>query len=160
MWREVNEFFHGRNLERTNLQEILLSHNYFKKIQKSFAHPFDVDYVFITNNKSKKLVKLSKLPDQYSFILGAHLLVTFNETFFEEFEDDTKELLISQEIDKIEFNTEKGTIKLTTNPLISTSSGIIDKFTLENDKNANKLEREYLSQLNDKEKENKKNNKK
>jgi hypothetical protein len=31
---------------------------YFKKIEKSFAHPFNVKYVFITNNKSKKLIKI------------------------------------------------------------------------------------------------------
>jgi len=124
--------------------------SYFKKIEKNFAHPFDVNYVYITNNKLRKLVKITKLPDQYSFILGAHCLVTFNEDFFDNFEDDTKDILISQEIDKVEFNTEKGTIKLTTNPLISTSSGIIDKFTFENVKNANQLEREYLAQSNDK----------
>jgi hypothetical protein len=127
--------------------------SYFKKVAKNFAHPFDVDYVYITNNKLKKLVKISKLPDQYAFILGANLLVTFNEVFYDNFDDDTKDLLISQEIDKIEFNTEKGTISLTTNPLISTSSGIIDKFSIENVKNANQLERQFFSQLKDKEKE-------
>jgi len=127
--------------------------SYFKKIEKNFAHPFDVNYIYITNNKLKKLVKVTRLPDQFSFILGAHVLVTFNEVYFDNFDDDTKDILINQEIDKIEFNTEKGIIKITTNPLISTSSGIIDKFSFENVKNANKLEREFESQLKDKKEE-------
>ena len=127
--------------------------SYFKKIDKKFAHPFDINYIYITNNKLKKLVKVTRLPDQFSFILGAHVLVTFNEIYFDNFDNDTKDILINQEIDKIEFNTEKGVIKIITNPLISTSSGIIDKFTFENVKNANKLEREFQAQLNDKEKE-------
>ena len=127
--------------------------SYFKKIEKTFAHPFDVNYIYITNNKLKKLVKVTRLPDQYSFVLGAQVLVTFNEIYFDKFDDDTKDILINQEIDKIEFNTEKGIIKITTNPLISTSSGIIDKFSFESVKNANKLEREFQAQLNDKDKE-------
>lgn len=127
--------------------------SYFKKIEKNFAHPFDINYIYITNNKLKKLIKITRLPDQYSFIMGAQVMVMFNEVYFDSFEDDTKDILINQEIDKIEFNTEKGIIKITTNPLISTSSGIIDKFSFESVKNANKLEREFQSQLNDKEKD-------
>lgn len=128
---------------------------YFEKINEYFAHSFDVKYVFVTNDKSKKLVKVSKLSDPFSFLLNAHVLVTFNEKFFENFDDQTKSILIEQEIDKIECESEKGTITINTNPLISTSSGIIEKFSLDLVRNANKLEREFLSQIKDKEKEEK-----
>lgn len=126
---------------------------YFEDIEKNFAHPFDVKYVFITNNTSKKLIKVNKLSDQLNFLLNAHVLVTINETFFDNFEDDTKVILINQELDKIECNAENGQVKINSNPLISTSSGIIEKYTLESVKNANELERQYLSQLKEKEKE-------
>jgi hypothetical protein len=128
---------------------------YFENIEKNLAHAFDVKYVFVTNDKSKKLIKVSKLSDPFLFLLNAHILVTFNEKFFENFDDQEKEILISQELDKIECDAEKGQVKINSNPLISTSSGIIEKFTLELVKNANKLEREYLAQLKEKEKEEK-----
>lgn len=129
--------------------------DYFKNIEQNFAFAFDVKYVFVTNDKSKKLIKVNKLSDQFSFLLNAHILVTFNEDFFEKFEEQDKEILINQELDKIECDAEKGQVKINSNPLISTSSGIIEKFTLEGVKNANKLEREYLSQKKDSESDNK-----
>jgi len=128
---------------------------YFEKIEKNFSHPFDVNYVFVTNNKLKKLIKISKIPDQYSFLLNAQVLVTFNENFFDNFDEQNKSILVEQELDKLECDSEKGTITINGNPLISTSSGILDKFSLELVKNANRLEREYLSQLKEKEKESK-----
>lgn len=126
---------------------------YFEAIENNFAYSFDINYVFITNDKAKKLIKVSKLPDQISFLLNAHILVTFNEKFFDNFDDDTKTILINQELDKIECEAEKGTVKINSNPLINTSSGIIEKFTLDGVKNANELERHYLAQLKEKEKE-------
>jgi len=126
---------------------------YFENIEDKFAHPFDVNYVFITNDKAKRLMKISKLSDQLSFLLSAHILVTFNENFFDHFDDTTKTILINQELDKIECEGEKGTVKINSNPLINTSSGIIEKFTLDGVKNANELERHYLAQIKEKEKE-------
>lgn len=128
---------------------------YFDNIESNFAYAFDINYVFITNDKSKKLIKVSKLSDQIAFLLNAHILVTFNEKFFDNFDDDTKTILINQELDKIECEGEKGTVKINSNPLINTSSGIIEKFTLEGVKNANELERHYLAQQKEKEKEEK-----
>ena len=128
---------------------------HFEKITEQFIFPFDIKFVFLTNNKSKKLIKISKISDQFSFLLDAHLLVTFNEDFYQHFDDENTTILIEQEIDKIEANGENGKVTLNNNPLISTSSGILEKFTLELVRNANKLEREYLSQIKDKAKENK-----
>jgi hypothetical protein len=129
--------------------------SYFEKIESNFTHPFNINYVFLTNDKSKKLIKVSKIPKPYEFILDAQILVTFNENFFENFEDQTKTILIEQELDKIECDALKDEIKINNNSLINTSSGIIEKFTLDLVKNANRLEREYLAQLKEKEKENK-----
>lgn len=129
--------------------------SYFEKIESNFTHPFNINYVFLTNDKSKKLIKVSKIPKPYEFILDAQVLVTFNENFFENFEEQTKSILIEQELDKIECDALKDEVKINNNSLINTSSGIIEKFTLELVKNANRLEREYLAQLKEKEKENK-----
>lgn len=127
----------------------------FQKIIEQFAFPFDLKFVFVTNNKSKKLIKISKISDQFSFLLDAHLLVTFNEDFYQHFDEQNTTILIEQEIDRIEANGENGKVTLNNNPLISTSSGILEKFTLDFVKNANKLEREYLSQIKDKDNESK-----
>jgi len=125
---------------------------YFNKVEKSFALPMDVKFVFLSNNKQKKLIKLSKLSDTYSYLLDADIMVIVNEDYFDNFDDQTKIILVEQEIDKIEFNMDKGTITIK-EPEINTSYGIIEKYTLKLVENANKLQKEYESQKKDKQKE-------
>lgn len=123
--------------------------DYFSKIEKTFAMPMDVKFVFVSNTKQKRLIKISKIADTYSYLLNSDLLVSFNEDYFDNFDEQTKQILIEQEIDKIEFDLEKGTIKIKV-PEINTSPGIIEKFTLKLVENANKLEKEYEKQKKDK----------
>lgn len=123
--------------------------DYFSKIEKTFAMPMDVKFVFVSNSKQKRLIKISKIADTYSYLLNSDLLVSFNEDYFDNFDEQTKQILIEQEIDKIEFDLEKGTIKIKV-PEINTSPGIIEKFTLKLVENANKLEKEYEKQKKDK----------
>jgi len=125
---------------------------YFDKIEKSFAYPMDLKFVFLANNKQKKLIKISKLNDVYSYLLDADLSVIFNEEYFNNFDDQAKQILIEQELDKIEFNMDKGTV-LIKEPEINTSTGIIEKFTLKLVENANRLQKEFESQKKEKEKE-------
>lgn len=123
--------------------------DYFSKIEKTFAMPMDIRFVFVSNSKQKKLIKISKIADTYSYLLNADILVSFNEDYFDNFDEQSKQILIEQEIDKIEFDLEKGVIKIKV-PEINTSSGIIEKFTLKLVENANKLEKEYEKQKKDK----------
>jgi len=123
--------------------------DYFKNIESGFAMPMDVKFTFVSNNKQKKLINITKISDTYSYLLNSDLLVVFNEDYFENFDDQTKLILIEQEIDKIEFDLDKGTIKIK-QPEINTSSGIIEKFTLKLVENANRLQKEYEKQKKDK----------
>lgn len=125
---------------------------YFKGIERSFALPMDINFVFVANSKQKKLIKISKISDTYAYLLNADILVVFNEDYYNNFEDQTKQILIEQEIDKIEFDLEKGTIKIK-EPEINTSSGIIEKFSLKAVENANTIQRLYEKQKKDKQKE-------
>ena len=130
-----------------SLSDEIIDH--FNKIEKSFALPMDVKFVYVANSKQKKLVKISKISDTYSYLLDADLLVVFNEDYFANFDDGVKQILIEQEIDKIEFDLEKGTIKIK-EPEINTSSGIIEKFSLKSVENANTVQRLYEKQKKDK----------
>lgn len=123
--------------------------DYFKKIENSFAMPMDVKFKFMSNSKQKKLINITKISDTYSYLLDSDILVVFNEDYFDNFDDQTRQILIEQEIDKIEFDLEKGTIKIK-QPEINTSCGIIEKFTLKLVENANKLQKEYEKQKKDK----------
>jgi len=122
---------------------------YFKKVEKQFAMPMDVKFIFVANSKQKRLIKISKITDVYSYLLGADLMVTFNEDYFNDFDEQTRQILTEQEIDTIEFDLEKGTIRIK-QPEINTSSGIIEKFTLKLVENANRLQNEYEKQKKDK----------
>jgi len=132
--------------------------DYFEKIEKTFVFPIDLKFVFLANSKQKKLIKISRLTDVYSYLLDADISVIFNEEYFNNFDDQSKLILIEQELDKIEFNIEKGTITLK-EPEINTSSGIIEKFTLKLVENANRLQKEFESQKKEKEKEKKESSK-
>ncbi len=118
---------------------------FFEEMQNKLALPVDLKYVFQANIKQKTLVTIKKIPDNYSVLLGADLLVTFNEDFFDVFDEDSKKILIDQELAKVEFNTEKGTLKIVQADLI-TSSLIIKKYTLEKVEKANQVKDLYKDQ--------------
>ncbi len=121
----------------------------FRDIEAAFAMPMDIKFTFVANSKQKKLVKITKISDTFAYLLDSDLLVVFNEDYFDNFDDQTKQILIEQEIDKIEFDLEKGTIRIK-EPEINTSSGIIEKFSLKLVENANRLQKEYEKQKKDK----------
>jgi hypothetical protein len=123
--------------------------SYFKSVEDEFAFPLNLDYSFISSDKQKKLVKIIKIPDTYSILTNTDLLVIINEEYFYNFDDMSKRILFEQEIDRIEVNFEKGTIKIG-KPSVSTSFGIIKKFKIENIENALKLEKEFENQKIDK----------
>lgn len=122
---------------------------YFKNIEQEFTFALNLDYSFISNNKQKKLIKISKIPDTYSLLTNSDLLVLINEDYFYSFDEMSKRILFEQEIDRIEINFEKGQIKIG-KPSVNTSFGIIKKFKIENVENALKLEKEFENQKNDK----------
>ena len=58
--------------------------------------PFNVAFKLLGNAKQKKLVDVTKVPDQYAFLMQTHVLVSVNESFMQAFEGEPEltEILI------------------------------------------------------------------
>jgi len=128
--------------------------DHFLSIEKEFNLPMDITFHYLSNTKQKQLIKFVKIPDQYSceISLNSDILVIFNEEYFDNFDEKSKKILIEKELDRIEFNFEKGTIRLI-NPKINVNSGFVAKHTWESVDNAIKLEEEFEKQRKEKNKE-------
>lgn len=118
--------------------------NVFNK--KSF--PISVGFQFVGSEKQKQLIRISKLADQYSFLLQKELLVSVNEDLFNVFDQESISILIEQEIDKISIETESGKIKMI-KPDLTTFSSLITKYGVEKVSRANKVEELYQQQKSD-----------
>jgi hypothetical protein len=131
---------------------------YFDELEKKLSLPVDIKYVYQADDKQKTLIKIVKIADRYTKLLNADLLISFNEDFFDAFDDEAKNILIDQELALIEFNLDKGTLKLGKPDLIS-SSGVIKKYGLSAVERANQVKELFNNQQLEQEKENKENKK-
>lgn len=112
----------------------------FKEIEKEFCFPLNIKYVFQANTKLKKVIEVKKLADNVAVLLDAEIIVTVNEEYYNKMDDEIRRILFEQEMNKIEMNFEKGTIKLV-QPAFKSSIGIIKKFSYEKVERANEAER-------------------
>ena len=126
--------------------------SYIKDVEKEFNLPIDISFLFVSNNKQKHLIKFTKIPDVYAndAALNNDIVVVVNEDYFYNFDDVSKKVLVEKEFDRISFNFEKGTFKMT-NPKISVNSGFVEKHSWEKVSNAIKLEEEFENQRRDNE---------
>jgi len=114
--------------------------DFFNEVEREFAFAMTIKYIFQVNSKQKSLVKIQKLADNYSVLLNADVLVTFNDSYFDKFDEEIRTILLEQEIDKIQVNLDKGTFKLI-QPNLKTSIGIIKRHTYASVERANETER-------------------
>ena len=127
---------------------------YYNELEKKLSFPTDLKIIFQSDAKQKTLLKIVKIPDRYSVLLKADLLVSFNEEYFDSFDDEAKTILIDQELALLEFNYEKGTLKIG-KPNIMTSNSIFDKYGNDAVKRANQMIILLKEKLEEKEKEEK-----
>ena len=127
---------------------------YFQVLERKLSLPVDIKYVFQADDKQKTLIKIVKIADRYAKLLNADLLVSFNEDFFDAFDDEAKNILIDQELALVEFDLEKGTLKLGRPDLI-TSSHIIKKYGVDAVERANQVRDLFNQQQMDEESERK-----
>lgn len=120
----------------------------FKSIFNSKSFPVQVGFQFIGAEKQKQLIKISKLPDQYSFILGKELLISFNEELFNVFDEESIKILIEQELDKVSIDLNSGKIKMI-RPDLTTFSGLIQKYGTDKVMRANQIESLAVQQKED-----------
>ena len=113
--------------------------DFFKKIEKGCSFAMDIKYTFQSNNKLKKLIEIKKLPDNIAVLLNSEVLVTVNEVYFDQMDEEINKILFEQEINKINLDLEKGTIKMV-QPDLKTTSVLVKKFSYE------KIERAYETQ--------------
>jgi hypothetical protein len=118
--------------------------NIFNK--KSF--PVSVKFQFIVCENQKSLIKISKINDQFSFLLEKELLISVNEDLLNVFEQESITILIEQEIDKISIDTQSGKIKMI-KPDLTTFSSLITKYGVDKVAKANQVEELYQQQTKD-----------
>jgi Putative phage metallopeptidase len=111
----------------------------FNDVFKKKAFPVDVRFQFVGIESQKSLIKISKIADQFAFILDKELLVSINEDLMNVFDEESIQILIEQEIDKVSINIETGKIKLV-KPDLTTFSSLINKYGIEKISRANQVE--------------------
>lgn len=120
----------------------------FNSIFSKKSFPVSVKFQYLGNEKQKNLIKILKVPDQFSFVLGKELLVSINEDLMNKFDEDSINILMEQEINKISINIDSGKIKLI-KPDLTTFSSLISKHGIEKVGRANQVEELYNQQLQD-----------
>jgi hypothetical protein len=90
----------------------------------------ELKYDFISDSKQKTLINLKKLNPLDSFILKKDIRVVVNEEMYDAFDDESINLLLEEEIDKIVVTMDNGKITIRKYDL-STFSGILSKYGIE-----------------------------
>jgi hypothetical protein len=120
----------------------------FYQVFNKKTFPLAVKFQFVGSETQKNLIKISKLPDQYSFLLEKELIVMVNEDLMSVFDDESITILIEQEIDKISIDTQSGKIKMI-KPDLTTFSSLISKYGVDKVAKANQVEELYQQQVKD-----------
>lgn len=120
----------------------------FLKIFNSKTFPVVIKFQFIGNKKQKELIKVSKVSDQYLFIIQKEIFVSINEDIMDVFDDESVTILMEQEIDRIQFDMKSGKTKLIKTDL-NTFSSLVNKYGVEKVARANKVEELYNEQQKD-----------
>jgi hypothetical protein len=120
----------------------------FLKIFDKKSFPIPIKFQFIGDSKQKNLIKISKIADDFSFILKKELKVSINENLLNVYDEESVTILFEQEIDKININIDTGKIKLVKTDL-NTFSSLVNKYGVEKVARANKVEELYQSQKQD-----------
>lgn len=120
----------------------------FLKVFNKKSFPLAINFQFVGCENQKSLIKISKLSDQYIFLLNKELIVQVNEDLMSVFEDESITILIEQEIDKISVDTQSGKIKMI-KPDLTTFSSLITKYGVDKVARANQVEELYQQQVKD-----------
>ena len=120
----------------------------FNKTFDSFKFPLGIKMQFIGDLKQKNLIKISKIPNDYSFIMNKELKVSINEEMMDAFDDESIIILFEQEINRIEVNLDNGKLKLT-KPDFNTYTAILNKHGVEKVQRALQVAELYQEQKDD-----------
>lgn len=111
----------------------------FTDIFEQKAFPLGIGFMYVGCEDQKELIKITKIPDTYNFLMSKELLVCMNEDLLSKFDQECITILVEQELDKISINLDTGKIKFV-KPDLSTFTSLINKWGLEKVGRANQVE--------------------
>ncbi len=76
----------------------------FKKTVSALNMPIDMRFVFQAVSTQKELIKISKVPEQYTQLVKGDILVQINPLYYDSFDEQTNKILLEEKIDYISFN--------------------------------------------------------
>lgn len=119
----------------------------FNEVFNKKTFPMAVRFQFVGCETQKQLIKISKMPEHFEFLLEKELLIIMNEDLLRVFDDESVNILIEQELDKVSISID-GKIKLV-KPDLTTFSSIVSKYGIEKVARANQVEELYDQQKKD-----------
>lgn len=117
----------------------------FENIFNKKAFPINVGIQYIGSESQKELIKITKITENYAFLLEKELLVSINEDLLYKFDEESITILIEQELDKISINIDSGKIKFI-KPDLTTFASLVSKYGIEKVSRANQVEDLYNQQ--------------
>ncbi len=120
-----------------------------KNLLDTMALPYNLKIMYLGTVKQKSLIKLKIASKEFHYKNGIDLIMYINEDYLIKLEDKNAEILIFQELDRLEFNIEKGTFKLGKFKL-QTNPGVLKKYGIEAVADANELSELFTKQQKDK----------
>jgi hypothetical protein len=120
----------------------------FNDIFRKKSFPVDVKFQFLGSESQKKLIEISKISDKFEFLMDKEILVIFNDDLMSVFDDESIQILIEQELDRVSINIDSGKITVGKLKLV-TSTGIVNKYGIDKVARANGVENLYDQQKKD-----------
>lgn len=122
--------------------------NDFYDVFNKKTFPVTIGIQFIGTSKQKQLIKIAKLADDIAFVLQKDIKVMINEDLMDAFDEESRTILIEQEIEKINMNLETGKIKMV-NTALNTFPSLVAKYGVEKVSRANQVEMLFIEQKED-----------
>jgi len=120
-----------------------------KNLLDKMAMPYAIKIMYLGTLKQKNLIKIKVASKEFQYKNGIDLIMYINEDYLIKLEAANAEILLYQELDRLQFNIEKGTFKIAKYQL-QTSSGVLKKYGIEAVATANELSDLFTKQQKDK----------
>lgn len=119
-----------------------------QNVMDKMSIPFKLSIKYIGVSKQNTLIKLAKANPFVQYSTGLDLFIFINEDFAINLDDESNNILIHQELDKLNFDVQKGTFKLGKFRL-QTNEGILNKYGIDAVARANQLSELFDKQSKD-----------
>lgn len=124
--------------------------NEVKEFIETLSMPVEIKYAFVGCPKQKQTVIIKKVPKVYEFIFETQVVVMINEELYEQvaLDEQAMKIILNDAFHGLSADTNSGEVKIK-NENFTSSKGIIEKFGLDNVKDAKDLEKSIYEQIKD-----------